>query len=72
MIAIADKVFDETIHLIKIFDTTPLDEVLDYFGLIRTKRQIFSILTDHITHHRGQILVYRRLEGLVPPSYVLF
>jgi len=72
MIATIDKTFNETIKLIKEFDTTNFDDELDYFGLNRTKRQIFLLLTDHITHHRGQMLVYLRLNGVVPPRYVLF
>ena len=72
MIVLIDKTFDDTIKLINQFDSTQLDEELDYFGLNRTKRQIFLLLADHITHHRGQMLVYMRLNGLVPPRYVLF
>ena len=72
MLATIDKTFNETINLIKQFDMTHLNDELDYFGLNRTKRQIFSLLADHITHHRGQMLVYLRLNGLVPPRYVLF
>ncbi|MET2983876.1 DinB family protein [Aureibaculum conchae] len=72
MIATINKTFNETIKLINQFDTTKLDDKLDYFGLNRTKRQIFLLLADHITHHRGQMLVYMRLNGLVPPRYVLF
>lgn len=72
MMAIIDQTFDETIRLIKQFDTTQLNDELDYFGLNRTKRQIFSLLADHITHHRAQMLVYLRLNELVPPRYVLF
>ena len=72
MIATIDKTFDETIKLIKQFNPSHFDDELDYFGLNRTKRQIFLLLADHITHHRGQILVYMRLNGLVPPRYVLF
>jgi len=72
MIATIDKTFDETIKLIEQFNTTQFDEELDYFGLNRTKRQIFLLLADHVTHHRAQMLVYMRLNGLVPPRYVLF
>jgi uncharacterized damage-inducible protein DinB len=72
MIATVDKTFDEAIKLIEQFDTAQLNDELDYFGLNRTKRQIFLLLADHITHHRGQMLVYMRLNGLVPPRYVLF
>ncbi|MFK7814166.1 MAG: DinB family protein [Maribacter sp.] len=72
MIASIDKAFNETITLLEQFDTTQLEDRLDYFGLNRTKRQIFLLLADHITHHRGQMLVYMRLNGIVPPRYVLF
>lgn len=72
MIATINKTFDESIRLINAFDTSQLDDHLDYFGLDRSKRQIFLLLTDHITHHRGQMLVYLRLNGVVPPRYVLY
>lgn len=72
MIATINKTFNETIKLIEHFNINQLDNELDYFGLKRSKRQIFLLLSDHITHHRGQMLVYMRLNGLVPPRYVLF
>ena len=72
MIARIDETFDETIKLIEGFDTAKFDDRLDYLGLNRTKRQIFLLLADHITHHRGQMLVYMRLNELTPPRYVLF
>jgi uncharacterized damage-inducible protein DinB len=28
------------------------------------------LMHDHHTHHRGQIIVYLRLNGLKPPKYV--
>ena len=72
MIATIDKTFKETIKLITAFDTTKFNDRLVYLGLDRTKRQIFLLLADHITHHRGQMLVYMRLNGLKPPRYVLY
>ncbi len=72
MIALINITFDETIKLISEFDTTQLDDHLDYFGLNRSKRQILMLLADHITHHRAQMLVSMRLNGLTPPRYVLF
>lgn len=72
MITTIDKTFDITIQFITQFDVTRLEEKLDYFGLNRTKRQVLLLLADHITHHRGQMLVYMRLNGLKPPRYVLY
>lgn len=72
MIATIDKTFDKTINFISNFDINRLEERLDYFGADRTKRQVLLLLTDHITHHRAQMLVYMRLNGLKPPRYVLY
>lgn len=72
MIGKIDKTFDETIKFISSFEISGLDERLDYFGSDRIKRQILLLLADHITHHRGQMLVYMRLNGLNPPRYVLY
>lgn len=70
MIAKIDETFDKTIKLITEFDVAKLEEELDYFGLNRTQRQVLMLLSDHITHHRAQMLVSLRLNGLVPPKYV--
>lgn len=72
MIAAINKTFDEAIQLIIQFDVTKLNDELDYLGLNRTKRQILLLLADHISHHRGQMIVSMRLNGLVPPRYVLY
>lgn len=72
MIAKIGETFDETIAFIENFDETKFNDRLDYFGLDRTKRQICMLLTDHIAHHRGQMLVSMRLKGLTPPRYVLY
>jgi uncharacterized damage-inducible protein DinB len=72
VIATIDKTFDATIKFITQFEPVKLEESVDYLGLDRSKREILFILTDHITHHRAQLLVYMRLNQLVPPRYVLF
>lgn len=70
MIAKIEETFDKTIQLISEFEVVQLEDRLDYFGLDRTKRQIMLLLTDHITHHRAQMLVSLRLNGITPPRYV--
>lgn len=72
MIAAINRTFEKTIKFISEFDLEKLDDRLDYLGLDRSKRQILLLLSDHITHHRGQMLVYMRLNGLKPPRYVLY
>jgi len=72
MVSKVTDTFDKTIEFISNFDRSRLQERLDYFGADRTKRQILLLLADHITHHRGQMLVYLRLNGISPPRYVLY
>ncbi|WP_396633302.1 DinB family protein [Maribacter sp. R86514] len=72
MMARIDQTFTEAITLLQDVSPEQLDTELDYFGLTRSKRQIYMLLADHITHHRGQMLVYMRLNGLTPPRYVLY
>lgn len=46
-----------------------LEESVQFFAGPMTKRQIMTLLNDHHTHHRGQIIVYLRLNGIKPPQY---
>ncbi|HEX5023980.1 MAG TPA: DinB family protein [Agriterribacter sp.] len=52
------------------FDAQQLDKPVQFFAGTMTKRQIFILLHDHQSHHVGQIIVYLRLKGIKPPSYV--
>ena len=72
MMARIDQTFTEAIALLQDVEPAQLNDELDYFGLHRSKRQIFMLLADHITHHRAQMLVAMRLNGLIPPRYVLY
>lgn len=72
MIKLIDDIYDKAIAIITSYDVNKLSERLDYFGANRTKRQILMLLSDHITHHRGQMLVSLRLKGINPPRYVLY
>ena len=51
------------------FKPEQLEEPVKFFAGPMTKRQILTLMNDHQTHHRGQILVYLRLNGVKPPSY---
>ncbi|MFP4093910.1 MAG: DinB family protein [Cyclobacteriaceae bacterium] len=34
------------------------------------KRRVLMLMRDHMTHHRGQLVIYLRLNGIEPPRYV--
>ncbi len=50
-------------------DPSLLTEV-DFFAGPKSKLQILNLLQDHVTHHRGQLIVYLNLNKIKPPKYV--
>lgn len=46
-----------------------LEEKVEFFAGPMTRRQILTLMNDHATHHRAQLIVYLRLNGLQPPKY---
>ncbi len=47
-----------------------LNETVPFFAGPMTRRQILILMHDHQTHHVGQLIVYLRLKGIKPPTYV--
>jgi uncharacterized damage-inducible protein DinB len=62
--------FDYTAQTFAQMTDKTLEEELDYWGGHSTKRKIVFLLNDHQTHHRGQLIVYLRLNGIKPPAYI--
>lgn len=52
------------------FNTHNLSDSVTFFAGPMNKLQIINLLNDHQTHHRAQVLVYLRLNGIKPPDYV--
>lgn len=46
------------------------DELKKTYEESTGKESGFNATMDHITHHRGQLIVYLRLNGMQPPEYV--
>jgi uncharacterized damage-inducible protein DinB len=45
-------------------------EQVTFFAGNKSKFQILSLLHDHVTHHRGQLIVYLNMNNVKPPAYV--
>lgn len=69
-IALLEKSFDLVYEIIKVSDPKELDSQVAFFAGPKTKLQILNLLQDHVTHHRGQLLVYLNLNEIKPPKYV--
>jgi uncharacterized damage-inducible protein DinB len=61
--------FEYTAKTIAAFDIEEMDEEIEFFAGPMSKRKVFFLIVDHLTHHRGQLVVYLRLKDIKPPSY---
>lgn len=68
-IALVSAAFDATLEIIKNTSEEKLKEIVDFFSGEKSKLQILNLLQDHVTHHRGQLIVYLNLNDIKPPSY---
>lgn len=65
-----EQIFDSLIVYFKELDSVSLHiEAKAWFGNT-TNLRIFNLMDNHLAHHRGQTLVYLRLKGIQPPSYI--
>lgn len=70
IITMLEKSFDTTYEIIQNTKPESLKEKVDFFAGPKNKLQILNLLQDHVTHHRGQLIVYLNLNEIVPPKYV--
>ena len=49
-----------------------LDEEVTFFRWTMSRRLVLAKAMEHHAHHRGQTVVYFRLQGMKPPSERLF
>ncbi|MCC5937037.1 MAG: DinB family protein [Lunatimonas sp.] len=72
IINVLEKEMDKAAAHIAQFDPSRLIEHNQYGELRRTSRQFLLLAADHIAHHRGQLVVYLRMNGIKPPNYILY
>jgi len=70
IIAVVTKAYDFAIDALQNFPAQSLIDTVKFFAGPMNKLQIINLIQDHQTHHRGQLLVYLRLNGIKPPVYV--
>jgi uncharacterized damage-inducible protein DinB len=67
--AVLESSFNYANKTISALTESDLNETVDFFAGKMTRRRILFLLTDHVTHHRGQLVVYLRMKNIEPPSY---
>lgn len=61
--------FNNVSKIIKNFSEEDLTTEVDFFAGPKSKLQLLNLLQDHVTHHRGQLIVYLNLNNIKPPKY---
>jgi uncharacterized damage-inducible protein DinB len=69
-IKLLTEAFNASSEKIKKASELELQETVDFFAGPKSKLQILNLLHDHVTHHRGQLIVYLNLKNQEPPKYV--
>jgi len=65
-----EEFFDEIIAFLEQTQVSELSEkVAMWYGTV-SKTSILVTMDNHLSHHRGQLVVYLRLMGIKPPSYI--
>ncbi|MDF1517561.1 MAG: DinB family protein [Lutibacter sp.] len=62
--------FDKVSEIVKMVSLEDLSTEVAFFSGPKSKLQILNLLQDHVTHHRGQLVIYLNLNGVVPPKYI--
>lgn len=65
-----EKGFDNVFQIIEKTLDEDLIETVDFFAGTKSKLQILNLMQDHLTHHRGQLIVYLNLNEINPPKYI--
>ncbi len=69
-IKVLNTVYDYAIATLENFKYAQLSDTVSFFIRPMNKLQILNLLNDHQTHHRAQLIVYLRINGIKPPDYV--
>ena len=64
------KAYDYALLSIAKLDTISLSKQMKFFAGNKDKYQFLNLIEDHQTHHRAQLIVYLRLNGIKPPDYI--
>ncbi|WP_163400214.1 DinB family protein [Flavobacterium fluviatile] len=62
--------FDKAKKIIEANKGIDLSQKVEFFAGPKTKLQILNLMQDHVTHHRGQLIVYLNLNQIQPPKYI--
>lgn len=69
-ISIIKAAFEQAYAIIEETPDSELSKTVAFFAGPKSKIQILNLLQDHVSHHRGQLIVYLNLKDIEPPKFV--
>lgn len=63
------EAFGYVSQLMEEVDEQILREEIEFGGVKMPKENIFYLMRDHASHHRGQAILYLRMNGVEAPNY---
>lgn len=70
VLELVNEAFDKVGEVIGGMTDEQMAESVQTFVGPLPRKDVILMLRDHVTHHRGQSVVYLRLNGIVPPTWV--
>jgi uncharacterized damage-inducible protein DinB len=70
ILAVVNRTYDYALRTLGNFRPSELADTVSFFAGPMNKLQIINLINDHQSHHRGQLIVYLRMNGIPPPPYV--
>ncbi|MFT5104315.1 MAG: putative damage-inducible protein DinB [Candidatus Latescibacterota bacterium] len=64
------KAFNAAAVIIRNATPETFSDEVTFFSGPKSKMQIMNLMQDHVSHHRGQLVVYLNLNEIEPPRYV--
>ncbi|TDI70860.1 MAG: DinB family protein [Bacteroidetes bacterium] len=68
VIELMTEAFDYATSVLSEMTDEQLHEDAETFAGTFPKNEVILMMRDHVTHHRGQTVVYLRLKGITPPD----
>lgn len=65
-----EEFFDTFLDQLLLMDDDQLHEVVDVWYGKRMRYEIANVMDNHLSHHRGQMVIYLRLKNSKSPSYI--
>lgn len=69
LMPVLKQAFSHVGRLIETVDSQTLAERIEFGGEKMSKENLFYLMRDHASHHRGQMVQYLRMNGVVAPKY---